>query len=78
MYFQCRDGWHCQFLEADLKTPLPRRLHFTSSEKVMELVERRGGIKDQECRQMLDQAVVKCRGGIFLSLTVDQYAKLKA
>jgi hypothetical protein len=20
--FQCRDGWHCQFLEADLKTPL--------------------------------------------------------
>ena len=22
MYFQYRNGWHCQFLEADLKTPL--------------------------------------------------------
>ena len=22
----------CQFLEADLKTPLPKRLHFTSSD----------------------------------------------
>ena len=24
MVFQDRHGWHCQFLEADLKTPLPR------------------------------------------------------
>jgi len=44
MYFQCCDGWHRQFLEADLKTPLPRKLQFTSSEKVVELVERIGGI----------------------------------
>jgi hypothetical protein len=22
MSFQCRCGWHCQFQEADLKTPL--------------------------------------------------------
>jgi len=78
MYFQDRNGWHCQFLEKDLKTSLPRKLHFTSADKVIELVERGGGIKDQECRQMLDQALAKGRGGIFLSLTEEQYAKLKA
>jgi hypothetical protein len=40
MYFQCRDGWPCQFLEAYLKTSLPRRLHFASSNKVVQLHER--------------------------------------
>ncbi len=61
--FQCRYGWHCQFQEQDLKTPLPRKLHFKSSEKVVELVERGGGLKDPESRLMLDQAVVTGRGG---------------
>jgi hypothetical protein len=78
MYFQCRNGWQCQFLEADLKTALPKKLHFTSAAKVIELVERGGGITEQECRLMLDQAIAKGRGGIFLKLTLDQYAKLKA
>ena len=40
--FQLRDDWLCQFLEADLQTPLPKRLHFASSDKVVELVERGG------------------------------------
>jgi hypothetical protein len=52
MSFQCRNGWHCQFLEQDLKTALPRKLHFASSAKVIELVERGGGITDQESRLM--------------------------
>ena len=77
LYFQCRNGWHCQFLEQDLKTPLPRKLHFISVAKVIELVERGGGITDQESRLMLDQAIMKGRGGVFLSLTAEQYAKLK-
>ena len=77
MYFQDRNGWQCQFLEKDLKTSLPRKLHFTSAEKVIELVERGGGITDQECRLMLDQAIVKGRGGVFLNLTAEQYAKLR-
>jgi hypothetical protein len=28
MPFQNRRGWHCQFLEADLTTPLPKLEHF--------------------------------------------------
>jgi len=43
IYFQCRNGWHCQFMEADLKTALPRKLQLKSADKVIELVERGGG-----------------------------------
>jgi hypothetical protein len=60
----------------DLKTALPRRLHFKSPDKVVELVERGGGITDQESRLMLNQAIVTGRGGVFLNLTAEQYAKL--
>ena len=54
MSFQCRYGWHCQFLEDDLKTPLPRKLHFKSAEKLIELVARGGGLGNLESKQMLD------------------------
>jgi hypothetical protein len=77
MSFQDRYGWQCQFLEADLQTPLPRRLHFTSPDKIIELVKRGGGFKDQESRLMLDQGIAMGRGGVFLSLTDEQYRKLK-
>jgi hypothetical protein len=75
--FQDRHGWLCQFLEADLKTPLPKRLHFASSDKVVELVERAGGFTDQETRLMLEQGISMGRGGVFLSLTEEQYGRLK-
>ena len=42
MSFMQRQGWHCQFLEEDLKTTLPRKLTFTTPDKIMELVERLG------------------------------------
>jgi hypothetical protein len=78
MSFQDRHGWHCQFLEADLQTPLPKHLHFPSADKIIELVERGGGFKDQESRLMLDRGIAMGRGGVFLSLTEEQYAKPKA
>ena len=77
MSFQCRYGWHCQFLEQDLKTALPRKLHFTSADKMVELVKRGGGITDRKNRLMLDQAIATGRGGVFLRLTAEQYARLK-
>jgi hypothetical protein len=76
MYFQDCSGWQCQFLEADLQTSLRRQLHFASSDKLVEFVERGGGFKDQEARMMLDQGTGKGRGGVFLSLTDEQYAEL--
>jgi hypothetical protein len=75
--FQDRHGWQCQFLEADLKTSLPKHLHFSSPDKMIELVERGGGLRDQESRLMLDQGIAMGRGGVFLSLMDEQYAKLK-
>jgi len=67
MSFQCRYGWHCQFMEADLKTPLPRKLQFKSADKVIELVERRGGLTDMESRLSLNQGIMNGRGGVFLN-----------
>lgn len=78
MYFQCRGCWQCQFLERDLKTALPRKLQFASADKIIKLVERGGGITDQECRLMLQQGIDKGRGGVFLNLTDEQYSVLKA
>jgi hypothetical protein len=34
MSFMSRDGWHVQFLEADLKTALPRKFAFADAEKI--------------------------------------------
>jgi hypothetical protein len=69
MSFMDRYGWHCQFLEADLQTTLPRKLTFASPDKIVEMVERGGGFKDQ--------GIATGRGGVYLSLTDEQYAKLK-
>jgi hypothetical protein len=76
--FQDRYGWQCQFIEADLQTPLPCKLHFASSDKVVELGERGGGITDQESRLLLEQGISIGRGRVFLRLTDEQYAKLRA
>lgn len=48
MSFMERYGWHCQFLEPDLKTFLPGKLTFEPSDKIIELVERASGFLDQE------------------------------
>jgi hypothetical protein len=44
---------------------------------VVELVERGGGFIDQEARLMLEQGISMGRGGVFLNLTEEQYAKLR-
>jgi hypothetical protein len=41
MYFMKRQGWYCQFLEADLKTSLPRKLNLDDPEKLIEMAQRR-------------------------------------
>lgn len=77
LYFQLNNNWQCQFLEADLKTPLPRKLTFATSDKVLELVERAGGLKDLAARQAIEHGIEIGRGGVHLTLTPEQYAKLK-
>jgi hypothetical protein len=77
MYFFKRGGWQVQFLEPDLKTPLPRKLTFADPEKIRELARRGGAWRDSESRQMLEHAIDVGRGGIYLRLTPDQYSRLR-
>lgn len=76
MQFMLRGGWHCQFLQADLKTPLPRRLTFATADKLRELVSRAAGRLDIETRQALEYGIELGRGGIWLDLTTEQYRQL--
>jgi hypothetical protein len=42
MHFMFRKGWLCQFLEEDLKTPLPRKVMFEDDAKIWEMAKRGG------------------------------------
>jgi len=77
MHFMLRDGWYCQFLEEDLKTSLPRKFTFADVSKVRELAEKGKAFANLEARHAFNQGVEVGRGGIFLNLTEEQYAKLK-
>jgi hypothetical protein len=57
MSFQSCLGWHVQFLEADLKTALPKRLVFSDAEKIRELARRGEAMGTSEARQMLELAI---------------------
>jgi hypothetical protein len=72
-----REGWYCRFLEEDLKTPLPKKFTFADVSKVRELAEKGGGFNVHEARHSFNQGVEVGRGGIYLQLTEEQYAKPK-
>jgi hypothetical protein len=77
MSFMLRERWFCQFLEADLKTALPRKLSFAEVEKVRELAERGGGLPDLDSAAALEHGIEIGRGGVWLNLTPEQYVRLK-
>ena len=77
MYFMLRQSWHCQFLEEDLKTPLPRTIALREPARLFELAERGGYRMNLEGRQAMEHAIENGRGGIWLELSEEQYAKLK-
>ena len=61
--------WHCQFLEADLKTRLPKKLTLLDPETLIQLAERGGYNAGLERRQALEHAIETGRGGVWLDLT---------
>ena len=77
MQYMLRTDWYCQFLEADCKTPLPRKLTFKDPAKIIELAERGGNRLNLEERQAIEHGIETGRGGIWLELTEEQYGKLK-
>ena len=75
--FSFRQGWFCQFLEEDRKTPLPRTVLLSDERKLFELVKRGGFTLNISGRLEIEEAISKKRGGVWLELTPDQYAKLR-
>jgi hypothetical protein len=78
MYYMFRENWMCQFLEEDLKTSLPRRLHFKDAEKIRTIVEKVGNFANLQDRQALDYGLAIGRGGVWLQLTEEQYQRLRS
>jgi hypothetical protein len=77
MHFVLREAWFCQFLEEDLKTPLPKKITLKDSAKLFEIAERGGYKLTLENKRAIENAITMGRGSIWLDLTEDQYAKLK-
>ena len=78
MHFMFRKGWHCQFLEEDMKTLLPRTLTFAEDRKIWEMAKRGGFTLNIAGRQEIEETLRKGVGGIWLDLTAEQYAKLRS
>jgi hypothetical protein len=76
MHFLFRKEWVCQFLNEDLRTPLPRQVHFTDEKKIWKMAKRGGFTLNITGRQELQEKIRKGGGGIWLELTPEQYAKL--
>ena len=77
MQFFLGEGWHVSFLEADARTVLPRKLTFADPEKIRELARRGEAWGNLESKQALEHGIETGRGGVWLRLTPEQYAKLR-
>ena len=64
MHFMLCEGWFCQFLEEDLKTPLPRKMSLEDPGKLFEIAERGGNKLTLENRQAIENAIAMGRGSI--------------
>jgi hypothetical protein len=65
------------FLEPGLQTPLPKKLAVKDEGKIKGLARRGEASQTSEDRQMLNYAIAKGEGGVYLRLSPDQYARLR-
>lgn len=77
LQFSFRQGWFCEFMEEDRKTRLPRTVILADERKLFELVKCGGFTLNISGRQEIEEAIRKKRGGVWLELTPEQYAKLR-
>jgi len=72
MCFFQRSGWYCQFLEEDLKTPLPKTTTLDDPARLFEIAERGGYLMNLEGRQAIEHAIENGRGGVWLRLAIPE------
>lgn len=77
MSFVQRNGWACGFLEPDCKMPVYRMKTFATEDKVRELIARTPTRMDQASKQAVEHTFLIGRGGVWLELTAEQYAKTR-
>jgi len=75
MRFEWLAGWRVTFLDGD--KVLPRTLLFQSEEKLTEMAERGGAMKNLANRQGLEHAIRLGRGGLYLELSYLQFTTLQ-
>jgi hypothetical protein len=77
MNFMAVQAWHVSFLEADCRTSLPVKLTFQTPAKIRTMRQRFGS-PSLEDRQSFEHGLSIGRGGIWLTLSEEQYRKLKS
>ena len=75
MRFEWLAGWRVTFLDGD--KVLPRTLLFQSEEKLTEMAERGGAMKNLANRQGLEHAIRLGRGGLYIELSYLQFTTLQ-
>ena len=76
-FILAKEGRSVTFLEDDLKTSLPRRFLFQNDVKILDMTRRGGAEVNLAGRQAIEQGISMGRGAVWLSLTREQYAKLR-
>jgi hypothetical protein len=76
-FMMAKDGWAVSFLEEDCKTSLPRHFVFQSELKILDLARNGGAEFNLAGRQAIEHGIGMGRGSVWLSLTRDQYDKLR-
>jgi hypothetical protein len=74
--FEKKASWHLVFSDSNSQQRLCT-LVFADDDKIVELAKRSGALTNLEAKQALEQGIYKGKGGMFLKLTPEQYAKLK-
>ncbi len=77
-FMQAKPGWAVSFLEDDCKTALPRKFVFQSELKLLDLARHGGADFNLAGRQAIEHGIGMGRGSVWLKLTQEQYAKLRA
>jgi hypothetical protein len=77
MRFELRQHWHVSFLEVGLERELPRKFTFESPGKILALARKGEAWGTLENRQALERAIAAGKGGCYLRLTPEQYARLR-
>ena len=75
MRFEWLAGWRVTFLDGD--KVMPRTLLFQSEEKLTEMAERGGAMKNLANRQGLEHAIRLGRGGLYIELSYLQFTTLQ-